>query len=172
MNAHCVNCLKIFHNYWMQHGREIKNFDLHLIVFQYSISRQLIGEESSKLTALIYLDVQDFTKLKKEVNCFFLIVWIGLVSSVFIFLSFSLHNPYSMRLISLSFSKNGSEKFVSYIISKNGCERTFSISCFPWHVSVTSNRQQADISVRKHDMFSVTVALNMSCPCTEMSAWW
>jgi len=45
------------------------------------------------------------------------------------------------------------------------------------HVSVTSNHHQADISVHGHDMFSATVpqgshtvALSMSCPCTEMSA--
>jgi len=46
------------------------------------------------------------------------------------------------------------------------------------HVSVTSNHRQADISIHEHDMFSAynignhTVALNMSCPCIEMSAWW
>jgi len=94
MNALCAICLKIFRNQWIQNSREIKNFDLLLIFFQYSIPRRLIGGESSKLTALIYLDVQDFTKLKKEVNFFLLTVRFGLESSVFKFLSSSLHNPY------------------------------------------------------------------------------
>jgi len=128
----CAICLKIFRKYWTEDSREIKNFDLLLIFFQYSISRQLIGEDSSKLTALIYLGVQDCTKLKKEVNFFHLILRNGLESSVFMFLFSSLHNPYSTRQIFFCLSLKMDLKNSCFILfARMDALCTFSISWFP-----------------------------------------
>ena len=106
MNSLRAICLKIFRNCWIQNSRECKKFRLSfdiLSVFNISTTNR---RKELKIDCINLLRLPRFHEIEEGSYFFFLLtVRIGIEFSVFIFLSSLFHNPYSMRQMSLSFSK-------------------------------------------------------------------
>jgi len=98
-------CLKIFRNYWVQNSCECKKFRLAFDILSVLYISTTNRRRELKIDCINLLRLPRFHEIEEGSFFFLLTVRIGTETSVFIFLSSVLHNPYSMRQLSQSFSK-------------------------------------------------------------------